>query len=267
MTRIALVTGGTEGLGLGIARHLGRAGCALVLAARSPEKGDGAVATLTAEGFDVSYLPVDVSDEEHVGKLFDILTTRFGKLDVLVNNAGFPKAGPLRTYATVDWRRLIGTHLTGTFLCCRAAYPLLKRGDMPAVVNIGSTAGLAGPANTAAYACVKGGIYAFSQALATEWAPEGIRVNTVAPGAALSHPEGQDSEKTQRRARMIPVGHLATIDEVAAGVAFLASPAAAGIIGHCLVIDGGSMGAGMYCANVYADREDLGHDSSPSQTN
>jgi 2-deoxy-D-gluconate 3-dehydrogenase len=256
MTRIALITGGTEGLGLGIARHLGAAGCTLILAARNPERGAAAVAELTAAGYAASFIQTDVSLEDDVRRLFDGVAAQCGRLDVMVNNAGFPKAGPLHTYASSDWHRLIGTHLTGTFLCCRAAHPLLKYGDRPAVVNTSSTAGLAGPANTAAYACVKGGIHAFTQALATEWALEGIRVNAVAPGAALSHPERQDPEKTRRRAQMIPTGYLATIDEVAAAVAFLASPASAGIIGQCLAVDGGSMGAGMYCANIYADRED-----------
>lgn len=256
MTRIALVTGGTEGLGFGIARHLGAAGCTLTLAALNPERGASAVAELTGAGVVASFIQTDVSLEEDVRRLFDAVAARYGRLDVLVNNAGYPKAGPLHTYASADWHRLLGTHLTGTFLCCQAAYPLLRRGDRPAVVNTSSTAGLAGPANTAAYACVKGGIYSFSQALATEWALEGIRVNAVAPGAALSHPEIPDPEKTRRRAQMIPAGTLATVDEVATAVAFLASPAAAGIIGQCLAVDGGSMGAGMYCANVYADRED-----------
>ena len=177
-SRVAIVTGAARGIGHGIARALAAEGASVVVADRDlpgaervAEELDGAVA-----------VGVDVSVEEDVRGLVDATLAAFGRIDVLVNNAGLASASPLGETTLDEWNRVLAVDLTGVFLCSRAVVPTMAEQASGAIVNIGSQLGLRGAPNLAAYCAAKAGVHGLTKALARELAPLGIRVNAVAPG-------------------------------------------------------------------------------------
>ena len=180
--RVALVTGGNGGIGLGMARGMAQAGAAVVIAARDTGKSATAVAELEASGVPAAALAVDVVDENSCAALIAATLDRFGRLDVLVNNAGINVRKQPQDYALDEWRAILDTNLTGTFLCSRAAYPAMARAGGGKIVNIGSMMSILGASFVAPYAASKGGIVQFTKVCATAWAKDNIQVNAVLPG-------------------------------------------------------------------------------------
>ena len=246
--KVAIVTGGNGGIGLGMARGLAIAGARVVVAARNVEKSDAAVSDLRALGSDSIALTVDVTDERSVDVLVATTVERCGRLDILVNNAGTNIRKPAHELALEEWRHVLDTNLTSAFLCSRAAYPHMKRGGRGKIVNIGSMLSIFGASFAPAYGASKGGIVQLTKSLATAWANDNIQVNAVLPGWI-------DTELTREGRRQIPGLHDRVLARTPAGrwgdigdfsgvAVFLASSASDFITGAAIPVDGGYSVAG-----------------------
>ena len=231
--RIAVVTGGSRGIGAGIAARLAEAGARVAVLDLRPE-GEA-----PAHGL---MLACDVAEEASVERAFAAIDQALGPVDVLVNAAGLAVRSPALDMTGADFSRVIGVNLTGAFLCSReAGRRMAERGGV--IVNIASIMGFSGGLfPNAAYQASKGGLVNLTRALAVEWAPKSIRVNAVAPTyvetdltrALLGNPAA-----LERVLGATPMGRLATVDEVAAAVMFLAGSASGMTTGHTLPVDGG----------------------------
>jgi len=177
--RIAVVTGGNGGIGLGMARGLAAAGAGVVVAARNGEK---AAAALAALGSESAFIALDVADESSCRAMIAQAADRFGRVDILVNNAGTSIRKPPETYTAAEWHAVLDTNLTGAFLCSQAAHPVMKRSGGGKIINIGSMFALFGSAYAAPYAASKGALVQLTKSLAAAWAADDIQVNAILPG-------------------------------------------------------------------------------------
>ncbi|HEX6719924.1 MAG TPA: SDR family NAD(P)-dependent oxidoreductase, partial [Burkholderiaceae bacterium] len=180
--RVAVVTGGNGGIGLGMAKGLARAGARIVVAARNEEKSAAAVRELKSLGSDAFALAVDVTDEAAVQAMADETARRCGRLDILVNNAGINIRKPAHEMPLPDWKQVIDTNLTSAFVCARAAYPHMLRSGGGKIINIGSMLSIFGASFAPAYGASKGGLVQLTKSLAVTWAADNIQVNAVLPG-------------------------------------------------------------------------------------
>ncbi|CAH1690516.1 3-oxoacyl-(acyl-carrier-protein) reductase [Hyphomicrobiales bacterium] len=249
ITRVALVTGGAQGVGRAIARKLLEQGAEVVIADIQEEKAKEAAAEITADGGVALGLAADVASEESVRQLFATVDEQFGRLDILVNNAGIAprrmsEKDDVEGTALDDWQRVIAINLTGVFLMCRAAVPLMKRGGWGRIVNIASRAGRThSPTTRAHYAASKAGLIGFSRALAGEVGAAGITVNCVSPARVvtpLTRNAGDVADEDLRTIARTPVGRVGRPEDIAAAVAFLASDGAAFTSGAILDVTGGA---------------------------
>ena len=241
--RVAIVTGGNGGIGLGMARGLAGAGAAVVVAGRNAEKSQAAVRELGKLGAEAMAVVVDVTDEAAVDRLVQSTRERFGRLDILINNAGTNIRKSLHEYSLEEWHRVMNTNLTSAFLCSRAAYPVMKAGGGGKVINIGSMMSIFGASFSPAYGASKGGIVQLTKSAAIAWAPDNIQVNAVLPGWI-------DTELTQGARREVPWLHESvlkrtparrwgTIEDMSGVAVFLASSASDFVTGTFIPVDGG----------------------------
>ena len=242
--KVAIVTGGNGGIGLGMARGLAQAGAAVVVAARNAQKAAGAVEELIALGADSVFVPVDVEQDSSCRELVAATLDRFGRLDILVNNAGTVTRAPHRPEnLTLDeWSRVVNTNLTGAFLCAKAAYPAMRKAGGGKIINVSS--GLANRALPLALAyCVsKGGMLQLGRVLATAWAADNIQVNNVLPGwteTEMTAPRVADAAFRERVIADTPAGRWGVPNDFAGVAVFLASAASDFITGACFAVDGG----------------------------
>ena len=245
-SRVALVTGSANGLGRAIADRLARDGYHVLIADRAVEAAEGAAVALREAGAKAEAFAVDVGDEASVAALFEAVTDRIGRLDVLVNNAGISGArAPVETLNLSEFETAIRVNLTGTFLMCRAAIPRLRAERHPRIVNMASMVARGQPgANRSPYTASKYGIIALSRTLADQLGRDEITVNCVAP----SRIETQLTRKTAAgnpdffaaAARQSPIGRLGTPEEVADAVTWLCSEAAAFVTGAIIDVNGGT---------------------------
>ncbi|HUY50284.1 MAG TPA: SDR family oxidoreductase [Streptosporangiaceae bacterium] len=240
---VAVVTGAARGIGAAIARHLAGLGASLALADLEPINPQEQAGRLRALGAArVTVHRVDVRDTSSCTALVASVADEFGRLDVLVNNAGVNARHDFAGTSESEWREVLDINLGGTIRMCRAALWLLRRAPAPAVVNLGSTAGAVAVAGSAAYGVSKAAIMHLTKILALEWASAGIRVNAVAPtivSTAMTENVRRSPEYMRAKLATIPLGRMATTDEVAQAVAYLCSPAAAMTTGQTLFVDGG----------------------------
>ena len=237
--RVALVTGGNGGIGRSIALGFKEHGATVVVTGRNPDK-NAAMAAELGEGHAV--IELDVRDEQAVNQAMAGIVTRFGSLDILVNNAGIARRGSVLEMSTADWNAVLETHLTGSFLCARAAAKaMVAAGRGGKIINLGSMYSLLGPPNIANYAAAKTGMIGLTRALGVELAVHNIQVNALLPGwhktdlnrAILDGPLGDEiRHKT-------PARRLGTPDDLAGAAIVLAAPASDFVTATTLVVDGG----------------------------
>jgi NAD(P)-dependent dehydrogenase (short-subunit alcohol dehydrogenase family) len=244
---VAVVTGGSRGIGLAIARHFLMHGARVIVGGLDPLEAEAAVQELAAEAGDdrVASQPGDVSRSDTSEAIVAAALQRFGRLDTLICNAGIDIIKPAVEYEAEEWDHILAVNLRGAFLPAQqAARVWIERGQRGgSVIMTSSIAARAGIAGLAPYGASKGGIDQLVRTLAVEWAKHGIRVNAVAPGYVENVMAGVEihaDPATEARIRAFtPMGRRATVDEIAGPFLFLASPAAAYVTGAILVVDGG----------------------------
>jgi NAD(P)-dependent dehydrogenase (short-subunit alcohol dehydrogenase family) len=240
--RHALVTGGGRGLGRASALALAEAGASVTLLARSADELASVQSEITALGSDAAVQPADVTKEDELEAAVAAAEAR-APIDILVAAAGLNRTGPSATYASADWDLLMDVNLRGTFLACRAVgSAMLDRQGSGRIVTMSSQMGTVGYPGRTAYCASKHAVNGLTKALAVEWAPRGIAVNAVAPtfvDTPMTRPMFEVPEFAADVERRIPGGRIATTDDVAAAVLYLAGDRARSVTGHILAVDAG----------------------------
>ena len=241
--KVAIVTGGSIGLGRQMAEGLAEAGADLVLCARKKERCEKAAKELEALGCDVLALGCDVKKPEDVQAVIDATVERFGRLDILINNAGTSWGAPVEDMTVEQWNKVIETNLTGTFLFSQAAGKVMTPQKRGKIINITSVAGIHGapPAFQAiGYHASKGGVIAFTKDLACKWGMHNIQVNAIAPGWFPTNMSAVVIERNREAfLKRLPLGRFGGENDLKGAAVFLASAASDFVTGHVLVVDGG----------------------------
>jgi 3-oxoacyl-[acyl-carrier protein] reductase len=238
--RIALVTGASQGIGRACALELARAGATVALAARNEAKLAEVAAEIAAAGGQAAVFALDVASEESIKSGAKAILERFGKVEILVNNAGITRDTLMLRMKRDDWDSVLATNLTGAFLLTQALLSAMLRNRWGRIINISSVVGRTGQTGQVNYAAAKAGLIGFTRAMAREVASRNVTVNAVAPGyIETAMTAGLDEKLRAAMLTAIPLGRAGTDLEVAQCVAFLASDAAAYITGHVLDVNGG----------------------------
>jgi NAD(P)-dependent dehydrogenase (short-subunit alcohol dehydrogenase family) len=233
-----VVTGGGRGIGLAIAEAFVAAGARTIVAEIDPSLGQTAVAAL---GPQAEFVQLDVARSVAVRKAADELLARHGRVDVLVNNAGICLTSDALETTDELWRQQMAVNLDGVFYCCREFGRHMVAARRGSIVNVSSIAGVIDvrPQNHVGYDTSKAGVIQIARALASEWAPYGIRVNAIAPGYVATTMPQAEPGRMETWMSLVPIGRMLQPSEIAAAVLFLASDAASSVTGHLLLADGG----------------------------
>lgn len=245
--RVAVVVGGTSGIGRAIALGLADAGADVVATARRGPLVDSAADEIEAMGRRTLRLVSDVSCRESLVAVRDACLAEFGRLDILVSAAAITQRVPTLQMAAADWHRIIDTNITGTFHACQVfGEPMLTQG-FGRVINIASLASMVGFLEVSAYTTSKAAVAGLTRALAVEWAPRGVTVNGIAPGIIRTDLNRSllDSSRGQELLIRTPMKRFGNVDDVVGAAIFLASDAASFITGQLLVVDGGFLASGV----------------------
>jgi 2-deoxy-D-gluconate 3-dehydrogenase len=241
--RVAIVTGGNGGIGLGMARGLAQAGAVILIAGRDAKKNDAAVKELTGLGAKAASVVADLAFDAGCRTVVKEAVGRFGRLDILVNNAGINIRKRPEQYSAADWHQVLDTNLTSAFTLSQAAHPEMKRIGRGKIINTGSMMSIFGASFAAPYAASKGGIVQLTKALATAWAQDNIQVNAVLPGwidTQLTRNARQQVEGLHERVlARTPAGRWGEPNDFAGIAVFLASPASDFVTGAAIPVDGG----------------------------
>ena len=238
--KVAVVTGASQGIGRDTALALAEAGAKVAVAARNEEKLMALVGDIAAAGGTALAVKMDVADAEQVKAGFKQVLEKFGRLDILVNNAAITRDGLAMRMKQDDWEAVLRTNLTGAHLCIQQALPTMMKARAGRIINISSIVAQSGNAGQANYVAAKAGIIGLTKAIAIEIASRNITVNAVAPGF-IETPMTEvlpDKVKEELKAR-IPLGRMGSARDVASAIVFLASDEAAYITGHVLNVNGG----------------------------
>jgi NAD(P)-dependent dehydrogenase (short-subunit alcohol dehydrogenase family) len=241
--RVAIVSGGSMGLGRQMAEGLAEMGANLVLCARKQERCEEAAEALRRHGVQALALGCDVKDKAAIQQVVDEALAKFGRIDILVNNAGVSWGASVEEMTLEQWDKVLSTNLTGTFLFCQAAGKAMVAQGAGKIINIASVAGLGGASaelQAIGYHASKGGVIAFTKDLACKWAPHNIQVNAIAPGWFPTHMSGWIIEhRKDSLLTKIPLGRFGGGHDLKGAAVYLASEASAYVTGHVLVVDGG----------------------------
>jgi 2-deoxy-D-gluconate 3-dehydrogenase len=241
--KVAVVTGGNGGIGLGMAKGIASLGAAIVIAGRNADKAAEALAALRDTGARASFVAADVTQKADCVGLIAAAEAAYGRVDILVNNAGTSVRKMPQDLSEAEWHHVLDTNLTSAFICSQAAYPAMKRAGGGKMINIGSMMSLFGAPYATPYASSKGGIVQMTRALATAWAKDNIQVNAVLPGWI-------DTDLTKRAREQVdglhasvekrtPAQRWGVPDDMAGVAAFLASAASDFVTGAAIPVDGG----------------------------
>ena len=241
--RVALITGGNGGIGLAMAGGLAEAGASLMIAGRDPAKNQRAVGAIRALGGEAEAVSGDVADEAACWAMLEATIERYGRLDILINNAGTAIRKQPQEYSLAEWHRVLDTNLTSAFVLSQAAYPHLKAAGAGKIINVASILAIFGASFSAPYAASKAGLVQLTKVLATAWAADGIQVNAVLPGWI-------DTELTvgaraavpglqERVLARTPAGRWGVPNDLAGIAVFLAGAASDFVTGAAIPVDGG----------------------------
>jgi 3-oxoacyl-[acyl-carrier protein] reductase len=241
--RCAIITGAGQGIGRAVAKGLADQGANVVIAELNADSGKQIAEEITSTGNRALAVQADVSQEESVTYMIEETLRDFGGVDILVNNAAIFPASSVAQMNIKEWNQVLQTNLTGTFFCCRAVMPILKKQRSGRIINFTSGRALQGSRHGAHYAATKAGIIGFTKSLALELAPHGITVNAICPGltdTAQSRAHSATLEEYHAKAKNIPLGRIGQPEDFIGPVVFLASDWAAYITGQTLIVNGGS---------------------------
>ena len=241
--KVAIVTGGNGGIGLGIARGLANAGAAVAIVGRDHAKSDAAVAELRETGANAEAFTADLRDHDAVTSVVRAVGERFGGVDVLVANAGTNTRRRPEDYTMELWDSIVDVNLGSVFACCQAVYPMMRRRGGGKIITIGSMTSIFGFSVGAPYSASKGAVVQLTKSLACAWAADAIQVNCILPGfidTALTRDARRDvGDLEQRVIDRTPAGRWGTPDDCAGAAVFLASAASDFVTGAALPVDGG----------------------------
>jgi NAD(P)-dependent dehydrogenase (short-subunit alcohol dehydrogenase family) len=238
----ALITGASKGLGKAMALALANAGANLILVSRDLEKLEATASSARAYGITASVFKADVTSEEQVRALEKQVAGQFGKIQILINNAGLNIRKPVTDFSLAEWREVLDTNLTSAFLICRSMVPLMKGQGYGRIINMTSIMSHVALAGRTAYAASKTGLLGFTRALALELAPERITVNGISPGPVateMNRPILENPELNAQFISKLPLGRWGSLEEIGELAVYLCSPAAGFITGTDMLIDGG----------------------------
>jgi NAD(P)-dependent dehydrogenase (short-subunit alcohol dehydrogenase family) len=240
--QVAIVTGASTGIGRGVALALANAGAHVVVTSRATERAEPVAAEIRALGRKALPVAVEITSLESIDALVAAVEERFGRIDILINNAGINIPELAVDVTEAHWDRVLDTNLKGLFFCSQRVGRIMLAQGRGKIVNIASQMGLVGGRLRAAYCASKGGVVQLTKVLAIEWSHHGVNVNAVAPTflrTPLTEPMFEDEAFYQEVLSTIPMGRIGAIEDVLGAVVFLVSPAAAFITGHTLLVDGG----------------------------
>ena len=240
---IAIITGGSKGLGKSMALGLAQVGATTVICSRHQDDCDSAAAEISAQtGQESIGMALDVTKENEVNMVFRDVVGKYGKLDVLINSAGINIRRPIEELKLEEFQQVIDTNLTGSWLCCRTAAPVMKKQRKGSVINIGSTLSAVGIADRTPYSSSKSGILGLTRVLALEWAAFNVRCNAICPGPFMTEmnlPLLKEPEKLNAIISKIALKRCAELHEIRGAAVFLASEASSYVTGTALFVDGG----------------------------
>lgn len=243
--KVAIITGGTSGIGRAGAIRFAREGAKVVVGSRDQASGDALVRELDAQGLPIMFERTDVAQADDAERLVDAAVTRHGRLDILWSNAGIQEVGTAPETTEEVWQRVIGVNLTGHFHMAKFAIPAIARAGGGSIVFTASELGTVGAAASVAYCAAKGGIINMVRAMAIDCAPLGIRVNSLCPGAVQTPMlerwflDSPDPDLPRKQAEPIPLGRFGRPEEIASAAVFLASDESSYMTGAIQLVDGG----------------------------
>lgn len=250
--KVAFITGSASGIGLEIAKKFALEGAKVVISDMNADKCNEAVLALTTDGFEALSAPCDVSDEDAYAAAIGLAHSAFGRLDILINNAGFQHVAAIEEFPTAIYQKLLNVMLVGSFIGIKHAFPIMKAQNYGRIINMASINGLIGFAGKAGYNSAKHGVIGLTKVAALESARDGITVNALCPGyvdTPLVRGQIKDLAKTRNVSEtsaledvilaMVPQKRLLNVEEIADYAVFLASEKAAGVTGQAVVMDGG----------------------------
>jgi len=245
--KVAIITGSGSGIGREMAAIFAREGAKMVIVDIDGESARVAAQEIGADGFETLAVEADISKPEQVDGMIRQTVERFGRLDVLVNNAGIGLNRPFLDTGLEEWERMLRVVLTGTFLCAQAAARVMVEQGAGRIVNVGSISGQRGAQGRAAYGAAKAGVMQLTRTMAVELAPRGVIVNAISPGPVdTPQSRGTHTEATrQAYIDRLPIGRYGERSEVAAAALFLASDETNFVVGHVLNVDGGFKSTGL----------------------